>query len=217
MDRESRTALPLPHPPPPPRRLDGFIFSDASDSGVGAVLFTEGQEAAASSLVRALLQRAPPGLSRREVLRHALRGLEFTAPLPANLLLASSTLREMHGIALFIGAVRSLLVGGRHLIVLDNLDCVHILGGVVPAFARGGRPWGEFVLGGSPNPALQRLALLLHDMQEWDGFTLVPIWRPHAENVRADFLSGLDPAIARLSAAGRSVPLARCGLGAAHH
>ena len=176
-------------PRPLDGRLDGFIFSDASDSGVGAVLFAEGPEAAASSLVRALLERAPPGLSRREVLRHALRGLEFTAPLPAELLDASSTLRELHGIALFVSAVLSLLGGGRHLVVLDNLGCVHILGGVVPAFARGGRPWGEFVSGGSPNPALQRLALSLHDMQEQGDFTLVPVWRPRTENVRADFLS----------------------------
>lgn len=73
--------------------------------------------------------------------------------------------------------------------VLDNLGCVHILGGVVPAFARGGRPWGEFVSGGAPKPALQRLALSLHDMQEQGDFSLIPVWRPRDENVRADFLS----------------------------
>ena len=84
-----------------------------------------------------------------EIVRQARRGLEcFVARLPPHLLSASSTLRELHGIWLIIAAVRALLVGGRHLVVLDNLGCVFILGGVVPGFARGGRPWGEFVSGG---------------------------------------------------------------------
>ena len=169
--------------------LDGFIFSDASDIGVGAVLFAEGPEAASSALVTALRARSPTGVSAREVLRLALRGIEFVAPLPEEMLGASSTLREMYGIWLFIAAVCALLTGGRHLVVLDNLGCVSILGGITPAFARGGRPWGEYVSGGSPNPDLQRLALHLHDMQLDHGFTLVPVWRPRAENVRADFLS----------------------------
>ncbi len=75
--------------------------------------------------------------------------------------------------------------------VLDNLGCVAILGGMVPAFkfARGDRVWGEYVSGGSPNPLLQRFALAIHDLQEAGGFTLVPVWRPRTENVRADFLS----------------------------
>ena len=52
--------------------MDGYIFSDASDT---AVLFAEGPEAAASSLVAALRERAPPGISLREVIRQARRGL----------------------------------------------------------------------------------------------------------------------------------------------
>ena len=95
----------------------------------------------------------------------------------------------MFGIWLFIATVCGLLRGGRHLVVLDNLGCVAILGGVVPAFARGGRVWGEYVSGGSPNPQLQRFALDIHDLQEAGDFTLVPLWRPRTENVRADFLS----------------------------
>ena len=67
--------------------------------------------------------------------------------------------------------------------------CVSILGGITPAFARGGRPWGEYVSRGSPNPDLQRLALQLHDMQIEHEFALIPVWRPRAENVRSDFLS----------------------------
>jgi hypothetical protein len=123
------------------------------------------------------------------VLRQARRGLEFIAALPADLLDASSTLREMFGIWLFIATVCGLLRGGRHLVVLDNLGGVAILGGVVPAFARGGRVWGEYVSGGSPNPQLQRFALAIHDLQEAGDFALVPLWRPRTENVRADFLS----------------------------
>jgi hypothetical protein len=47
-------------PRPLDGRMDGYILSDASDLGVGAVLFAEGPEAAASSLVAALRLRAPP-------------------------------------------------------------------------------------------------------------------------------------------------------------
>ncbi len=46
--------------------MDGYIFSYASDTGVGAVLFGEGPEAAACSLaapVAAPRARAPAGLS----------------------------------------------------------------------------------------------------------------------------------------------------------
>ena len=176
-------------PRPVDGHLDGFIFSDASDSGVGAALFAEGPEAAASALVTALRARAPAGMTATEVTRYARRGIEFVAPLPATLLAASSTLRELFGVWRFIAAVRALLRGGRHLLVLDNLGCVFILGGAVPAFARGGRPWGEFLSGGSPQPELQRLAISIADMQDEGAFTLVPVWRPREENVRADFLS----------------------------
>jgi hypothetical protein len=52
----------------------------------------------------------------------------------------------------------------------DNLHLgrrtTFILGGVVPAFAVGGKRWGELVSGGSAVPALQRLAVAeLHDLQ----------------------------------------------------
>ncbi len=40
-----------------------------------------------------------------------------------------------------------------------------IQGGVVPDFAIGGKQWGEFVTGGSPNPDLQSLALRLFQAQ----------------------------------------------------
>lgn len=176
-------------PRPADGLLDGFIFSDASDSGVGAVLFAEGPEAAASSLVAALRSVAPAGMSASEVSRYAQRGIEFVAPLPPILLEASSTLRELFGVWRFLHAVRRLLRGGRHLLVMDNLGCVFILGGAVPAFARGGRPWGEFLSGGSPNPELQRLAIAIADLQDEGDFSLVPVWRPREENVRADFLS----------------------------
>jgi hypothetical protein len=169
--------------------IDGYIFSDASDTGVGAVLFTEGPEAAASSLVAALAARAPPGLARAAIVRQARQGFEFIAPLPAHMLSASSTLREMYGIWLFVSAVCALLRAGRHLAVLDNLGCVLILGGIVPEFARGGKAWGEFSSGGSPQPELQRMAIAIADMQEQGDFTLIPVWRPREENVRADFLS----------------------------
>ncbi len=72
-------------PRPLDGRMDGYIFLGASDSGVGAVLFAEGQEAA-SSLVEALRLRAPPGISLKEVTRQARQGLKFVAALPADML-----------------------------------------------------------------------------------------------------------------------------------
>ena len=138
--------------------------------------------------MKALLARAPEGVHTLAVEQRARQGLEFMAPLPANLLDASSTLRELHGLAVFIAAVWPLLGKGRFRVVMDNLGCVFILGGVVPPFAVGGKAWGEFVSGGSPNPDLQRLALRIHDSQLEHGYELVAEWRPRDENVRADFL-----------------------------
>ena len=66
----------------------------------------------------------------------------------------SSTLRELWGVLAFVMAASSLLVGGHHRVVMDNLGCVFITGGLVPPFAVGGKRFGEFVSGGSPNPSL---------------------------------------------------------------
>jgi hypothetical protein len=72
---------------------------------------------------------------------------------------------------------------------LDNLGCVSITGGVVPEFAVGSKRWGEYVTGGSPNPALQSLALRLCHSQLDGGFLLQAAWLPREQNVRADYLS----------------------------
>ena len=169
--------------------FDSTTESDASDTGVGAVTFVDGSSAVASTLVAALLALAPAGLRRRTVVRHARRGIEFMAALPQHLLDASSTLRELYGIDLAMSALAHLLRGGRHKVVMDNLGCVFIMGGVVPPFATGGRSWGEFVSGGSPNQDLQRLALHLLDLQIEHQFSLTFVWVPRDLNVRADYLS----------------------------
>ena len=72
---------------------------------------------------------------------------------------------------------------------MDNLWCVFIMGGVVPSFATGGREWGEFILGGSPLPELQPLALHLLDLQVEFDFSLTFVWVPRDLRVRADYLS----------------------------
>jgi hypothetical protein len=46
-----------------------------------------------------MMALAPAVASRRMVVRHARRGIEFMAALPQHLLAASSTLRELYGIA----------------------------------------------------------------------------------------------------------------------
>lgn len=176
-------------PRPYDSTADSAIASDASNTGVGAFISTVGATPQSSSLIRALLERAPPGLSLRAVVRHAQQGLEFSAPLPGHLLDSSSTLREMFGIFLFVTLAVALLRGGRHRVILDNLGCVFILGGVVPPFAVGDKAWGEYVSGGSPDPELQAMALKLFDLQLEEGFSLQAVWQPRECNLRADFLS----------------------------
>ena len=153
------------------------------------MLLVEGPEAAASSLVAALRAVAPRGMTSSEVVQRARRGIEFMAAFSAAVMALSSTHRELYGLAMFILAAAVFLGKGRHQLIMDNLGCVFILGGHVPPFAVGGKRWGEFVSGGSPDPMLQRLALLILDTQHKHGFTLVPVWRPREENVRADYLS----------------------------
>jgi hypothetical protein len=169
--------------------FDSTTESDASDTGVGAVTFVDGASAAASTLVAAMLALAPAGMTLRTVRRRARRGIEFMAALPHHLLSASSTLRELYGVDLAISALAHLLRGGRHKVVMDNLGCVFIMGGVVPSFATGGRAWGEFVSGGSPNADLQRLAVHLLDLQIEHRFSLTFVWVPRDQNVRADYMS----------------------------
>ena len=169
--------------------VDGDIASDASDTGVGAFVCTRHGDPASSCLLRGLAAMAPAGFAMAAVVSYAQRGLEFAAPLPAELLSASSTLRELFGVARFILAAAHLLRGGRFRLFLDNLGCVFILGGVIPAFAQGGRAWGEYVHGGSPVPEIQRLALQIFQAQLEHGFQLQAIWQPRELNVRADFLS----------------------------
>jgi hypothetical protein len=91
---------------------------------------------------------------------------------------------------LFIRAVRVLLGRGWHRLIIDNLGCLFILGGLAPPFAVSGKRWGEFVPGGlgSVDPDLQRLALELHNLQVFHCFAVVQVWRPWDENVRADYL-----------------------------
>ena len=170
-------------------RFDSVTECDASDTGFGAITFVEGLAAASSTLVAALLARGPALLGLRAVLRRVRRGIEYAAALPGHLLDASSTLRELYGVAEVVLGLAPVLQGGRHKVVMDNLGCVFIMGGVVPPFATGSRQWGEFVSGGSPNPELQRLAVAILDAQIEHRFTLTFVWVPRDLNVRADFLS----------------------------
>ena len=182
------TSTPI-RPRPFDASVDGDIASDASDVGFGAVLTTRHGSPAASGLLRALAARAPAGLSLTALAEYVQAGIEFARPLPEYLLDASSTLRELFGIAEFIREVGPLLRGGRFRVFLDNLGCVFIMGGVVPESAIGCLSWGEYVTGGSPNPDLQRLAVQLFEAQLAGSFVLQAVWRPREENVRADFLS----------------------------
>jgi len=128
-------------------------------------------------------------MQRDVIVKYACRGIHFYAPLPEELLDASSTLSELFGIYIFISAAAAYLAKGRHQVILDNLGCVFIMGGVVPPFAVVGKQWGEFVSGGSPNPALQHYATSIFDLGIWYGFELMFEWRPREQNILADYLS----------------------------
>ena len=176
-------------PRPWDSRFDSTLFSDASDKGVGAIALVEGADAISSSFLCHLQGIAPPGMRREEVLRYACKGIQFYAPLPREMLDASSTLRELYGIYIFLLAFAAYLARGRHRVIMDNLGCVFIMGGIVPPFAVGGKQWGEFVTGGSPNPTLQLYATRIFDLGIRYGFELVFEWRPREQNILADYLS----------------------------
>jgi len=95
----------------------------------------------------------------------------------------------MYGVVVFLTAVGHLLTGGHHRFIMDNMGCVFILGGLVPASAVAGRQWGESVSGGSRVHELQRLATQILDIQSDRGFTLLFEWRPRELNILADYLS----------------------------
>ena len=169
--------------------LDSTIYSDASDTGFGAVVVVEGPPDAQSSLCDRLVAGAPAGTSASAVHKYARRGIEIMGALPPDMLTASSTLREMYGLGTVITGMAHLLAGGRHLTVMDNLGCVLILGKGVPPAAVGNKRWDERVSGGSPNPELQQWAIRICDAEVRHNFKLVVTWRPRDENVRADWLS----------------------------
>ena len=98
-----------------------------------------GSDAVSSSFLRHLQGLAPPGMHRDEVFRYASRGVQFYAPLPKELREASSTLRELYGIYIFLLAAAAFLARGRHRVIMDNLGCVFIMGGIMPPFAVGGK------------------------------------------------------------------------------
>ena len=60
---------------------------------------------------------------------------------------------------------------------------------MVPEFAVGQKPWGEFVTGGSPNSTVQSLALRIFQAQLDCIFELHAVWLPRELNSRTDYLS----------------------------
>ena len=127
--------------------------------------------------VSALLSRGPALLGLPAVLRRVKQGIEYAAALPEHVLDASYTLRELYGVEEVVLSPPC-PAGGRHKIVMDNLGCAFIMGGVVPPFPTGARQWGEFISSGSLNPELQRLAVLILDAQIEHVFSLTFVGSP---------------------------------------
>jgi hypothetical protein len=103
-------------------RFDSVTECGFSYTGYGSVTFVDGPLAPSSTLVAELLALATGHLTRRSVIRRARRGIEFAASFPKNMLETSSTLRELFGIYRVLCAIAPLLSGGRHKVVMDNLQ-----------------------------------------------------------------------------------------------
>ena len=171
------------HPPPPvPGAHRQSRFSRCQRHGEDAVIWVEEPEPASSFVVRALRRTAPPGMSHDELVERARRGIEFMTAFPPLVRDDSSALRELWGVPAFVVAAGSLLAGGHHRVVMDNLGSVFITGGAVPPFAVGGKRLGEFVSGRSPNPSPQALIV---DAQIGGGVHLTLERVPREVNQRA--------------------------------
>ena len=85
----------------------------------------EGADAISSSFLRHLHSMAPPGMRQEEVFRYACKCIQFYAPLPKEMLDASSTLRELYGIYIFLMAFAAYLAKGRHLVIIDEIIGSH--------------------------------------------------------------------------------------------
>ena len=77
--------------------------------GAGAVISVEGPEAAASSVVRALLRTAPPEMSHDELVERARSGIESMTAFAPLVRDDSSTLRELWGVLTYVMTADSLL------------------------------------------------------------------------------------------------------------
>ena len=67
-------------------------------------------------------------MHRDEVFSYACRK---QAPLPAEMLDASSTPHELYGIYIFSLAAAAYLARGRYQVIMDNFGCVFIMGGMM--------------------------------------------------------------------------------------
>ena len=114
-------------PRPFSTRIDGYVFANASDTGAGAVVSVEGQEAAAPSVVQALRRMATPGKSRAHG-ASSLRDRGHDSVLSAGVgpQLHPEGLGAVRGAGLRHG--RRLPSSGRIQAALDNFACIFIMG-----------------------------------------------------------------------------------------
>ena len=112
----------------------------------------------------------------------------MVAAFPHHIATGSSTLRELYGVWMYFLTFATLMRAGHFLLVLDNICCVFILGGIVPPSATGGKDQIS-PSGGSQKPELQALAVQVLDLCLLKEITFVVYWMPRAQNERADLLS----------------------------
>ena len=163
-------------------RFSGNLFSDASDSGWGGVVFSDDTcDPQASAAFHDQLSRHCKG-STEAVVTLARNGIEIYGAFTPLQAVQSSTWRELLGALRLLQSLQPILAAGTFAFHLDNQAAVYMLGGVTPLHP-------DKIFGGSSKPHLQRLVIQILDLAAEFNITIRAIWVPRAQNVRADAAS----------------------------
>ena len=179
---------------------EGFLASDASDIGSGALLTVN--NAVSSDDNKLLLRFAKThSLSLRDAKRLLSQGLEIADLLPQSMLNSSSTHREGFAVAQAFEKISHIAAGCHFHLRLDSQCLAFILGGVIPAYAADSSDVPTDLLeaqmmshfpnmsGGSRIEELQDLAERIYNLSDAYNFTFISVWCPRRLNSEADYLS----------------------------
>ena len=108
---------------PFPARIDSHLFTNASETGAGAVISVKGPDAAGGRLM-------PLSMPHDELVQRARRGIEFATAFPPLGRDVRYIRRELWGVLAFImSAAAAPSSRDTCRVVMENLGCVFITGG----------------------------------------------------------------------------------------